>query len=281
MFGLFYGTELRSTPVHTQAIILIAVCHENAKNVSFILQYLKVRPPMYGSKKTVALLPMKANSQRVEGKNFRVLHGKPLFRWILDSLLELKALDQIIINTDARSVLADNGLTESERVLIRDRKPELCGDRVSMNLILADDISAIEADTYVMTHTTNPMLSSASIEGALCAYSKAVSDGIADSLFSVNKVQTRFYRADCSAVNHDPANLIQTQDLEPWYEDNSNLYIFSKTSFSKTNARIGQNPIFYETPQLESVDIDTPTDWDLAECVATLIAKRQRVASNT
>jgi CMP-N-acetylneuraminic acid synthetase len=42
---------------------------------------------MSGSNRIVALLPMKANSQRVKGKNFRMLHGKPLFRWILDSLL--------------------------------------------------------------------------------------------------------------------------------------------------------------------------------------------------
>src|SRR3546814_7039812 len=71
-----------------------------------------------------------------------------------------------------------------------------------MNLVLADDIAAIEAASYVMTHTTNPLLSSVAIAGAIADYQAAVGEGRADSLFTVNKVQTRFYRGDGSAVNH-------------------------------------------------------------------------------
>jgi len=211
---------------------------------------------------------MKANSQRVKGKNFRPLHGKPLFSWTLDSLLALDEIDEVIINTDARGILAENGLVESDRVRIRDRKPELCGDTVSMNLILADDIAAVEADTYLMTHTTNPLLTPETIRAALARYQEGVAGGTADSLFTVNKIQTRFYRADGSPVNHDPDNLIQTQDLEPWYEENSNLYIFSRDSFAKTNARIGKQPLLHVMDKMEASDIDTPEDWDLAEALA-------------
>jgi len=213
---------------------------------------------------------MKANSQRVKGKNFRQLHGKPLFRWILDSLLAIDTIDEVIINTDARHVLAENGLEPGARVTIRDRKSELCGDEVSMNLILADDVANVEAETYLMTHTTNPMLSAQTIGRALAAYHDKAAEGEADSLFTVNKIQTRFYRNDVSPVNHDPDNLIQTQDLEPWFEENSCLYIFSRDSFARTNARIGKTPMMYETPALESVDIDTPDDWDLACAVAAI-----------
>ena len=81
-------------------------------------------------------------------------------------------------------------------------------------------------------------------------------------------MQTRFYREDGSPVNHDPDNLIRTQDLEPWFEENSNLYIFSAESFAATGARIGKRPILFETPRLDSLEIDTQEDWDLAELVA-------------
>ncbi|WP_300520255.1 acylneuraminate cytidylyltransferase family protein [Aliiroseovarius sp.] len=211
-------------------------------------------------------------------KNFRPLHGKPLFAWILDSLLAIEDIDAVVINTDARDILAENGLTEGPRVIIRDRRPELCGDTVSMNLILADDIAAIEADTYLMTHTTNPMLSADTIRGALSLYHEKQGAGQADSLFTVNHIQTRFYRADTSPVNHDPDNLVQTQDLEPWFEENSCLYIFSRESFAATNARIGRAPVMYETPGLESVDIDTPDDWDLACAVAAIKTNSARAA---
>lgn len=226
--------------------------------------------------KIVALLPMKANSERVKGKNFREFNGKPLFRWTLDTLLAVKEIDQIIINTDAREILAENGLIEADRIVIRDRKKEICGDMVSMNLIIEDDVKNINADIYLMTHTTNPLMKAITVGGALESFQKQKNIRDVDSLFTVDKIQTRFYREDCSAVNHDPDNLLRTQDLEPWFEENSNLYIFTKEAFDKTNARIGENPMMYETSKFESIDIDTPDDWDFAIVAANyLLGKRQ------
>ncbi len=224
----------------------------------------------------VALLPMKANSQRVKGKNFRNFCGKPLFRWILDTLISVDQIDQIIINTDARQVLANNGLVEGGRIIIRDRKPELCGDDVSMNLVLADDIANVSADIYLMTHTTNPLVSAETFCNALTAFRGARSLCRADSLFTVNKIQSRFYLTDGSAVNHDPDNLIPTQNLEPWYEENSNVYIFTKDSFNQTRARIGKCPMMYESPFFESIDIDTQADWDFAEVAARYLAEKSK-----
>lgn len=223
------------------------------------------------SKKIVALLPMKAHSERVKGKNFKKIAGKPLFRWILDSLIACDNIECVVINTDARDILAENGLIASDRVIIRDRKPELCGDLTSMNLVLEDDIRAVDADLYLMTHTTNPLLSTRSINAAVEAFNRTEE---ADSLFAVKKHQTRFYRKDGSPVNHDPDNLIRTQDLEPWYEENSCLYLFTSQSFMSTGARIGKKPMMYETPVLESIDIDTESDWVMAEAMATYLQQK-------
>lgn len=223
---------------------------------------------MANSTRTVALLPLKANSERVKGKNFRDFFGKPLFRWILDTLLAVDEIDEVVINTDARDILAKNGLVDSGRVRIRDRRPEICGDNVSMNVIIEDDVRNVDADVYLMTHVTNPLLGSDTIRQALGAFTEARGSGRADSLFTVDKIQTRFYRENGAPVNHDPNNLVRTQDLEPWYEENSNLYIFTRESFEQTNARIGERPNMFESPKLESIDIDTPEDWDLAVAAA-------------
>jgi CMP-N-acetylneuraminic acid synthetase len=221
--------------------------------------------------KLVALLPMKAHSARVKSKNFREFAGKPLFRWILDTLLSMEEIEKVVINTDARHILAEHGLNDGDaegRVMIRDRKDEICGDLVSMNLVLADDVANVEAEAYLMTHTTNPLLSAGAMRSALAKYYEETKAGRADSLFAVNRIQTRFYRSDMSPVNHDPDNLIRTQDLEPWFEENSNLYIFNRDSFTRTAARIGARPAMFETPPLESIDIDNADQWMLAEAVA-------------
>ena len=228
----------------------------------------------------VALLPMKAHSERVSGKNFRDFCGKPLFRWVLDTLLAVEEIDFVVINTDAREILAKAGLIEGERVRIRDRKPELCGDFVSKNRILEDDIASVEADSYVMTHTTNPLLRRETISGALAHFHEGRKQGRWDSVFSVNRFQTRFYREDMSAVNHDPEVLLRTQDLEPWYEENSNLYVFDRNSFALTNARIGAKPGFFESQRFESVDIDDAESWRLAELIARGLREEVSCASS-
>ncbi len=212
----------------------------------------------------VALLPMKAHSARVSGKNFRDFCGKPLFRWILDTLLEVEEIDLIVINTDAREILKENGLVDSERVLIRDRPEEICGDFVSMNKVIANDMENVPADIYLMTHTTNPLLSAKTVREAIAAYKLGIASESCDSLFTVDRIQTRFYKRDGSPVNHDPTNLVRTQDLESWYEENSNLYVFNKTGFATTDARIGTKPKLFVTPKYESIDIDEPEDWDFA-----------------
>ena len=216
----------------------------------------------------VALLPKKAHSERVSGKNFRLLRGRPLYRWMLDTLLSLPEIAQVVIDTDARELLASHGTRESKRVCILDRPTELCGDHVSMNRILEHDIATVAADLYLMTHTTNPLLGAGTLRAALEALHKQREAGDCDSLFSVNRFQTRFYREDGSAVNHDPADLIRTQDLEPWYEENSNLYLFTRESFAATGARIGARPLLFETPLAESVDIDDAAGWRLASLIA-------------
>ena len=253
------GTFIHTEPKHSQPA-----------------RFLYLYPLDFTNMKIVALLPMKANSVRVKGKNFRDFCGKPLFRWILDTLLDVEEIDQIIINTDARQILAANGLVGTDRIIIRDRKPEICGDHVSMNLVLGDDVACVPADLYLMTHTTNPLMSAETIRKAIEAFLKAQEAGHSDSLFTVDKVQTRFYRSDCSPVNHDPDNLIPTQNLEPWFEENSNLYIFTADSFSKTKARIGKKPMMYESPFFESIDIDTATDWDFAVVAARYLTEQSK-----
>ncbi|MEQ8558526.1 MAG: acylneuraminate cytidylyltransferase family protein [Henriciella sp.] len=230
---------------------------------------------MIDGKRLTALLPMKAHSARVKSKNFRQIAGKPLFRWILDTMLEVEEIDQVVINTDAREILAAEGLKDGDaggRILIRDRKPELCGDFVSMNLVLGDDVANVESDYFLMTHTTNPLLQAATIREMLTRYMSALQAGEADSLFTVNEMHTRFYTPEGAPINHDPDNLVRTQDLPAYMEENSVSYLFTPESFAATGARIGKTPLLFPTPKLQSVDIDEQADWFIAESLLMRVA---------
>lgn len=230
---------------------------------------------MIDGRRVTALLPMKAHSARVTSKNFRDIAGKPLFRWILDTLLASELIDTVVINTDARGILAANGLVDGDaggRVMIRDRKEQICGDFVSMNLVLADDVANVPSDLYVMTHTTNPLLRTPTVDAMIQRYLELTGTGAADSLFTVNRHQTRFYTPEGAPINHDPDNLVRTQDLPPYFEENSVFYVFDADSFARTGARIGARPAMFVTPPLESVDIDEPEDWFMAESLLMRVA---------
>ncbi|MGB0370931.1 MAG: acylneuraminate cytidylyltransferase family protein [Opitutales bacterium] len=217
--------------------------------------------------KLVALLPMKANSERIRGKNFKAFNGKPLFRWMLDKLYSMPEVERIVINTDARHILAEHGLTEDNKIQIRDRKQELLGDFTSMNRIIEDDIGAVDSEAYLMTHTTNPLLRVETMRNALALYYRNVGSGF-DSVFATKKIQGRFYDSECNPINHDPNVLTRTQDIAPWFEDVSNFYLFSRSSFKSSKARIGSSPKMYVMDPMESMDIDDIETWNFAEILS-------------
>ena len=209
-----------------------------------------------------ALLPMKANSERVPNKNFRLIGGKPLYYWMLETLFAIEAIDRVIINTDADQEMFSNFI-DNNKLMIRKRKPSLCGDLVSMNKIIEDDILSDSNETFLMTHTTNPLISAKTVNNAINIFVNRDKNKY-DSLYSATKFQGRFYYEESVAINHNPNELLRTQDLPSVYLENSCLYLFEKSIFLDTKTRIGKKPILFETPQLESVDIDTEDDWYLA-----------------
>jgi len=209
-----------------------------------------------------ALLPMKAHSERVKEKNIRLFGDRPLYAHTLLALDGVGEIGEIIINTDSER-LASEAPVWSPKVRIHWRPPELCGDFVSMNKIIAYDLEHSRGEIYVQTHATNPLITSATYSAALAFRGHPE----CDSLFSVNRFQSRFYDAEGRPVNHDPTQLLRTQDLPSIYEENSCLYVFTKSSFAATSARIGKKPWLFATPRLASVDIDDEETWRMAEAI--------------
>lgn len=218
-----------------------------------------------------ALLPMKAHSERVPGKNTRVIVGRPLFHWVLSALLASPHISRVVINTDSEPI-AQDAAGISEHVHIHVRPAELCGDDVSMNRIIAHDVALLGEGHYLQAHATSPLLTPETISRAVAQYFAALSGH--DSLFGVTRLQTRLYSAGGSPMNHDPATLLRTQDLEPVFEENSSLYLFSAEGFRRANDnRIGTSAAMFEVGRIEAVDIDDEADWILAE---TLLEMRRR-----
>lgn len=212
--------------------------------------------------KLAALVPMRHHSQRVPGKNYRPLAGKPLFHHIIETLQAVPEIEAVMVDTDSEPV-KDGLRRHFPQVKIIDRPEHLRADEVPMNDILLHDTSQVDADFYLQTHSTNPLLKAATV-------TKGMKEFFADypkfdSLFSVTRLQTRLYFQDGRAINHDPAVLIRTQDLPPVYEENSCLYLFTRDTLVRKRHRIGNKPLMFEVDAAEAWDIDEELDFEIAD----------------
>jgi N-acylneuraminate cytidylyltransferase len=213
--------------------------------------------------KVTALLPMKEHSERVPNKNLKLFNGKPLYHSIVNQLILAKRINKIIVDTDSNNIIDDIKLNFKD-IMVINRPEEIQGDFVSMNKIIEYDLTKSDGEYFIQTHSTNPLLKSVTIDKAIEQFFNNIQKH--DSLFSVTRVQTRFYDKDINPINHNPKELKRTQDLDPYYEENSNFYIFSKSSFkSSNNERIGNKPNFYVMNKIESIDIDDENDFLIAE----------------
>jgi CMP-N-acetylneuraminic acid synthetase len=216
----------------------------------------------------IALLPMKEHSERIPNKNMRLFCKKPLFHKIVESLLKSKYIESVVIDTDSK-IIAEDALKNFGRVEIINRSEKLRGDFIPMNDIISYDLSQLKGEHFLQTHSTNPLLTIETINEGIEKYFENIEKY--DSLFSVTRIQARLYGQDGSAINHNPNELLRTQDLSPVFEENSNLYIFSKKSFKEAgDKRIGLKPQMFEVSKFEAIDIDELEDFELAEILYKL-----------
>lgn len=208
--------------------------------------------------KKVAFVPIRLNSQRVEGKNLRLLGGQPLMTYLLATLAAAKNIDEVYVYCSNPAIR--EYLPEGVKFLQRD-------ERLDSNTTLGQDIydaftSEVEADIYILAHATSPFIRTATIENAVAQ----VESGEYDSAFSAERVQT-FAWWEGEPLNYSLEHVPRTQDLEPVYVETSAFFIFRKEVWCTLHRRIGEHPYMAVTDRIESMDIDNPDDFLLAEAI--------------
>ena len=210
----------------------------------------------------VALVPMRHDSKRVPGKNYRPMCGKPLYAHIIETLLKCPEISEVVVDTDSPTI--KEGLAKDyPQVTVLLRPEDLRADTTPTNEILVYDTGQVPADLYLQTHSTNPLLKPSTVSSAIQQLRGLFPEY--DSLFSVTRLQTRLWDQLGRAVNHNPAVLLRTQDLPPIYEENSCLYLFTRETLLTRRNRLGDRPMMFEMDAREATDIDEELDFIIAE----------------
>ena len=216
---------------------------------------------------------MKGYSERVPRKNLREFYGKPLLYWILESIDRSDWINSVIINTDSEEIAETASKYFDVKIHMR---PDYLLSIISneANQIMEYDVKNSQADFYLQTHSTNPLLRTETIDSSI---KKFINQSECDSLMGVTELKTRLYWPNGKGINHDPRKLIKTQELPPVYEENSCIYMFSRDMFLKRKQRIGDNPLFFPINPIEAIDIDEESDFLIAESIKRYLEEREQV----
>ncbi len=206
--------------------------------------------------KVVAFVPIRLNSKRVVGKNLKLLGGKPMMCYLLETLMQVKQIDEVYVYCSSDEVLPY--LPAGVKLLKRDTA--LDSDTALGEEIYSAFVRDVQADVYMLAHTTSPFIKAATISNAI----DEVLQGRHDSAFSAQKIQT-FTWYQGKPLNYSPTNIPRTQTIEPVYVETSAFYIFRRETWVEHHRRVGFNPYMAIVGPVEGVDIDYPEDFDFAE----------------
>ncbi len=209
--------------------------------------------------KTVAMIPIKLNNERIPGKNLKSFSdGTPLIKLIQRACLNAKLVDQVYVycSNEAINDYLEKGVIFKKRPEYLDSADSNCND------IIREFIKVVDADIYVVSHATGPFTRSISIDACI----EKVAEGTYDSAFLAKRMQ-EFLWCDGKALNFDIQHFPRTQDLEPIYSETPGAYVFPKETFIKYDRRVGINPYIHEVSEIESRDIDYPEDFSIADAI--------------
>ncbi|MBQ7275079.1 MAG: acylneuraminate cytidylyltransferase family protein [Clostridiales bacterium] len=215
--------------------------------------------------KSACFIPIKANSERVKGKNLRILNGKPLYMYIAEHVKEANVFDDVFIDTDSQEI-AEYANTMGFKVI--ERLPELSQNSANGNDLLIHHFKLYpNYDFYFQLFATAPYLQPTTIQ---TCWEKITNSTEFDSCFSATE-NHGFYWLSGNPVNYRPTILPRSQDMIPVIEETTGLYGIARDSLEKYHCRIGRNPYIHIVSKFEAVDINTEEDWEIAEFVGKII----------
>jgi len=206
--------------------------------------------------KVTAIMPIKLKNERCPGKNLRLLGGKPLLQYELDGLLRTGLCDSVNVFCSDPAVIPflPEGVTYVERPVFLDLPTS------NFTQIFESFLKKVDSDIYVYAHATAPFVSDTTIRECI----NAVVSGKYDSAFCAKKLQDYLWQ-NGAPLNFNATNIPRTQDLQPIYQETSGIYVFTREVFLTYRRRIGIKPFIKEVSSVETVDIDTEEDFQIAE----------------
>lgn len=207
-----------------------------------------------------AVIPIRKGSQRVRNKNIRPFGGTTLLENKIKILREAGFFDDIIVNTDSEEAIE---LARANGVSWHRREPYYASSACSGSEFFQHLGMVTDCDVFCYCPVTSPFVSSDTMKKCMALYEEKMAGGC-DCVSTVSDVK-EFLWLDGKPLNYDKHNAPNSQDLPDVKALNFGFTLVRRESLIKNRNIIGDNPLFVTTTGIESIDIDTPLDFYIAE----------------
>jgi len=210
-------------------------------------------------KKFSALIAVRSGSVRVKNKNIRTFNESTLLELKIKQLQSVKEINDVVVNSNSDEMLS---IAKNLGAKTVKRDDYYASNTISMSSVFEHMAKNMDCENILYANCTNPLVSTNSYSDAIRIFLNNTS--AYDSLVSCHDIKEFLY-LDGKALNYDPMNQPRSQDLPNVVALNFAISIISKSDMIKNRNIIGMNPYFYKLNEVESLDIDTPLDFFIAE----------------
>lgn len=218
--------------------------------------------------KVAAFLPAKGSSERIPNKNTMLLDGEPLFLRSLKKLANCPVIDEVYLDTESYEIM---DLASEVKCKVLRRDPQLASNKTDGHMLFYNEILNTEADICIQLLGTSPFIKSETIEKAV----RILKDNPEyDSVVAIRKEKQYLWQdgKPLYDINHIP----NSYELPDTIIESMGLYVMRREAALRLKRRIGEKPFLLEIDPLESIDVNWPADFELANLIAIGLREQER-----
>ena len=209
--------------------------------------------------KVVAFLPAKGTSERIESKNMKILNGKPLFLHTLEKLVSCDFIDEVYLDSESEEILNYASYLDYKPLK---RDPALASNKTDGHQMFYNEVSQIDADIYIQILCTSPFISVDTIKRGVDVL---VEKPEYDSVVLMRKEKQYLWK-DGQPI-YDKFHIPNSNTLPDTILESMGLYIVRAKTAHETKMRFGNNVYMLTADAIETVDVNFPDEFRLAEYI--------------
>ena len=230
--------------------------------------------------KSAAIITARGGSKRIPRKNIKEFCGKPIIAYSIEAALKSGVFHTVMVSTDDREIAEIAKKYGAEVPFLRSDKT--ANDYASTNDVLLEVLEEYEkrGENYELVcciYPTAPFVTAEKLRYAIEEFRKSDADTLIPVVaFSYPPQRAMVVEEGRLAFKYPQYLDSRSQDLESFYHDAGQFYVFRKESFFKNKRVLAGNIMPFIVSELEVQDIDNMTDWEIAEQKYKLLQQKMR-----